>query len=391
MNKTSKEILSYFITVMKETLEKMIKEERQAYLEENAHTKANGYYLRNLNTPIGKIEGLRVARTRDGGFSSELLPYRKSYMPGFDQLIYALFYAGISTRKIGKVFEALYGMNISHTMASRLTKVAKEEIEKWKERPLEKRYPVIFVDGTYFPIKRGIVSKEVIYVILGIRKDGRREILAYDIGGEGESANMWKKLLREIKERGVEEVELMVGDGLVGLKEAIAEVYPKSKYQHCVLHAVKNTLTKVKVRDRSEIAKDLKEIYKARNKVEAINKLKMFRVKWCKKYPKIVKWWEEKADELLAFMEFPEEIRSMIYTTNSIERLFKEVKRRLKVMEVLQGEESAEKVLYVILRELNERLMSRKLKNFEAAMERYYENKHSSVLNVNVYEETQFT
>jgi len=104
-----------------------------------------------------------------------------------------------------------------------------------------------------------------------------------------------------------------------------------------------------------------------------------------------VKWWEEKADELLAFMEFPEEIRSMIYTTNSIERLFKEVKRRLKVMEVLQGEESAEKVLYVILRELNERLMSRKLKNFEAAMERYYENKHSSVLNVNVYEETQFT
>jgi len=326
MNKTSKEILSYFITVMKETLEKMIKEERQAYLEENAHTKANGYYLRNLNTPIGKIEGLRVARTRDGGFSSELLPYRKSYMPGFDQLM-----------------------------------------------------------------KRGIVSKEVIYVILGIRKDGRREILAYDIGGEGESANMWKKLLREIKERGVEEVELMVGDGLVGLKEAIAEVYPKSKYQHCVLHAVKNTLTKVKVRDRSEIAKDLKEIYKARNKVEAINKLKMLRVKWCKKYPKIVKWWEEKADELLAFMEFPEEIRSMIYTTNSIERLFKEVKRRLKVMEVLQGEESAEKVLYVILRELNERLMSRKLKNFEAAMERYYENKHSSVLNVNVYEETQFT
>jgi len=180
MNKTSKEILTHFITVMKETLEEMIKEERRAYLDENTQTKANGYYTRDLNTPIGAIKDLRVARTRDGGFSSKLLPYRKSYMPGFDQLIWALFYAGISTRKIGEVLEALYGMSISHTMASRLTEVAKEEIQQWKERRLERRYPVIFVDGTYFPMRRGFVSKEVIYVILGIREDGRREILAYN-------------------------------------------------------------------------------------------------------------------------------------------------------------------------------------------------------------------
>ena len=142
MNKTSKEILSHFITVMKETLEAMIKEGRRAYLDENSQTKANGYYLRNLNTPIGKVEGLRVARTRDGGFSSKLLPYRKSYMPGFDRLVWALFYAGISTRKIGEVLEALYGMNISHTMASRLTEIATEEIQQWKERRLDRRYPV---------------------------------------------------------------------------------------------------------------------------------------------------------------------------------------------------------------------------------------------------------
>mgnify|MGYP000636770833 CR=1 FL=1 len=125
-------------------------------------------------------------------------------------------------RKIGEVLEALYGMNISHAMASRLTEVATEEIQQWKERRLDRRYPVIFVDGTYFPMKRGIVSKEVIYVILEIREDGRREILAYDIGGEGESASVWKELLRQIKERGVE-VELIVGDGLAGLEEAIGK------------------------------------------------------------------------------------------------------------------------------------------------------------------------
>ena len=136
-------------------MEEMIKEERRAYLEKNLETKANGYYLRSLNTPIGKLEGLRVARTRDGNFNSELLPYRKSYMPGFDKLIWALFYAGISTRKIAKVLEALYSMNISHAMASRLTEVARGEIEKWKIRSLASRYPVILVEGTYFPVRRG--------------------------------------------------------------------------------------------------------------------------------------------------------------------------------------------------------------------------------------------
>ena len=146
-------------------------------------------------------------------------------------------------------------MNISHAMASRLTEVARGEIEKWKMWLLVSRYPVIFVGGTYFPVRRGFVSKEVIYVMVGIRGDGRREILAYEIGGEGESARVWKELLRQIKERGVEEVEIIVGDGLVGLKEAIAEVYSESRYQHCVMHAVRNTLVRVKVRDRSEIVR----------------------------------------------------------------------------------------------------------------------------------------
>ena len=226
---------------------------------------------------------------------------------------------------------------------------------------------MISMGGTYFPVRRGFVSKEMIYMMVGIRGDGRREILAYEIGGEGESARVWKGLLRQIKERGVEEVEIIVGDGLVGLKD------------------------RVKVRDRSEIAKDLKEIYKASSVEEAQEKLKRFADKWGKRYPGVVKWREERAYELLAFMGFSKEIRSMIYTTNSIERLFKELKRRLKAMEVLQGEESADKVVYVILRELNERYMSRKLRGFEAAMERYYENKRTFASNVSVSEETQFT
>jgi len=165
-------------------------------------------------------------------------------------------------------------MNISHAMASR------EEIEKWKRQLLVSRYPVISMGGTYFPVRRGFVSKEMIYMMVGIRGDGRRENLAYEIGGEGESARVWKELLRQIKERGVEEVEIIVGDGLVGLKD------------------------RVKVRDRSEIVKDLKEIYKASSVEEVREKLKRFADKWGKRYPGVVRWWEERAYELLAFMGF---------------------------------------------------------------------------------------
>ena len=298
-----------------------------------------------------------------------------------------MFYAGISTRKISKVLEALYNMEISHTVASRLADVAEEEINKWKNRELDSYYPVIFIDATYFPINRSGVKKEAIYVALGIRRDGRREILGYDIGGEGESANVWKEMLNNIKMRGVEEVTLIVGDGLTGLKEAIKKVYPGARYQHCIVHAVRNTLTKVRIKDRAEIAQSLREIYKSRDIEGAREALERFSERWRKKYPKIVKWWEEREEELLAYMEFPEEIRGMIYTTNQIERLFKELKRRLKVMEQLQGEKGTEKIIYVILRELNDRYMSRKLRGFEKAVEDFLESKDATLESF----QTQFT
>ena len=378
-NPYQKQILSHMLNLMKELLEKMIKQEREIYLKQHNSTKANGYYTRDLYTPIGVIEDLRVARTRDGKFNTTLLPYRKRYTVEFENLVYALFYAGISTRKISKVLEALYNMEISHTVASRLADVAEEEINKWKNRELDSYYPVIFIDATYFPINRSGVKKEAIYVALGIRRDGRREILGYDIGGEGESANVWKEMLNNIKMRGVEEVTLIVGDGLTGLKEAIKKVYPGARYQHCIVHAVRNTLTKVRIKDRAEIAQSLREIYKSRDIEGAREALERFSERWRKKYPKIVKWWEEREEELLAYMEFPEEIRRMIYTTNQIERLFKELKRRLKVMEQLQGEKGAEKIIYVILRELNDRYMSRKLRGFEKAIEDFLESKGASL------------
>lgn len=361
-----REIIALMKEMVKRALEEMMVEEREEYLRKHSETKANGYYTRELMTGLLHIDDLRVPRTRDGGFHSVFLPYRKRYTADIEEVIRALFIAGISQRKLAQVLEILYGKKLSASTISRMAEVGREEVEKWRRRPLEERYAVIYLDATYFSLRRAKIRTEPVYVAMGVREDGRKEILGWWLGGsEGESAMIWEEILGELKERGVKHVHLFVTDGLKGLKEAILKHFPSSRYQRCVLHAVRYTLARVRVCDREKIRLMLKRIYRAGGKEEARKALEDFKTKFARIYPKIVKLWEENFDDLLAFFEFPPEIRRFIYTTNQLERLFKEVKRRLKVMEILPHEENADKILYLIFFELNEKISSRKLPGFE--------------------------
>lgn len=346
----------------------MTKEEREEFLSLN-ETKANGFYTRDLGTPIGILEDLKVPRTRDGNFHSKLLPYRNHNIVELGELVQALFVSGLSTRKISRVLEVLYKMKISPQTASRMANIAVEEITQWRMRELEEYYPVVFIDATFFPVRRDKVEKEPVYVALGIRKDGRREILGYWHNAGGESSNLWSEYLGELHGRGLRDIKLVVGDGLSGLENAVKKVYPKSIFQSCILHAVKSTLLKIRVRDRALFADDLKIIYKALKRDDAKKYLGRLKAVWGSRYPKVVGMWEENFIKLTNFMEFPARIRSMIYTTNQLERLMKEIKRRLKVMEILPSESSAEKILYMILREENEKYLKRKLRGFEGAFD----------------------
>jgi len=362
-----REIIALLKEMVKKAIEEMMIEERVEYLEKHTETKGNGYYLRDLMTGVVGIEDLRVPRTRDGNFRSVLIPYRKRYTADIEEVIKALFIVGVSRRKLAEVLEILYGARLSASTISRMAVVGVEEVERWKRRPLEERYAVIFLDATYFSLRRIRISREPIYVALGVRSDGRKEILGWWFGGsEGESADLWDEILRELKERGVKGVEVFVTDGLRGLKEAIFRHFPSSRYQRCIMHAVRYTLTRVRVSDRERVAIMLKRIYRAGSREEAQEALEGFKRVLRPIYPRVVKLWEENFEDLLRFLHFPSEIRRFIYTTNQLERPFKEVKRRLKVMEMLPDEGNAEKILYLIFYDLNERLSKRKLPGFES-------------------------
>lgn len=310
---------------------------------------------------------MRVPRTREKNFKPTFLQDLKEGLFSFEELILAMYQGGCSTRDISKTLKNLFEMRYSPLSVSKIVSVVEEEVEKFKKRKIEGWYPVIYVDGVYLKIRRGSVSGEAVYVVMGISEEGYKEILSFCVSGsEGESAEVWKDILRELKERGLEKPLLFVGDGLPGLREAIKEVYPLADFQHCILHRVMASLRRVRKRDREAVAYDLRKIYKARSEAEF---LRGFKRRWMRVYPDVIRSWEERMEELISYLRYPEELRAMIYTTNVLERFFKEVKRRSKVIEVFPGQVSAEKVLYLVIKEMNERYKERRIKNFEEIIE----------------------
>jgi putative transposase len=280
----------------------------------------------------------------------------------------------MSTREIGKFIERILGNAYSPATISRITDVVKEDIEKWHTRPLHKRYSVLYLDGLYVKLRRETVEKEVIYVVLGVNEEGYREILDFFVGGQ-ESAYVWQEILQY----GVKEVLLGIFDGLPGLEEAFRAVYPKADVQRCVVHKVRSTLNRVRKKDQFEMAEDLKLIYRSPNKEIALEMFQQFQSKWSREYPREVQSWANELDVLLTFMDYPSSIRSVIYTTNAIERTIKEIRKRLKPMNSLNSLEAAEEIVYLTIQDFNEKWAGRKLRGFaeaHEALERMFEERY---------------
>ncbi len=257
--------------------------------------------------------------------------------------------------------------------------IAIEDIEEWRNRKLNSEYAVLFLDATYFPIKRDSVEKEAIYIVSGILPDGYREILGYWIPSGKERASVWSDILLELKEkRGIEKVHFIVSDDLTGIDDVIREIFPDAIHQLCINHIMRNIEKYVRVKDRQEIISNFKEIYKSKDKTEASKRFLLFIDKW-NHYPKIVKMLSNKLDLIINFLELPEKIRGYVYTNNQIERLFKEIKRRLRPMEMFQSETSGEKILYLLLREQNQRYQKRKLRYFEEEFNRWLYEKQTKI------------
>jgi transposase-like protein len=349
----------------KAIMQRLMAEERQLFLEEHPEDRGNGFYERTLLTSSGIIEDLRVPRTRSGEFYPAILPGKRRASVDLGDLVLLMFQCGISTRKIQQVLEGVYGAFYSHASIARLTQVAEEEIEAWRMRPLKRAYFSVIIDAVFLSLKRGSYKKEPVYIALGTDHEGEREILGFWVlGSEGESAQAWREILGELKERGVERVEIVVSDDLPGIEEATSSVFPGADHQLCITHAMRNSQRKVRRRDWEEVSQDLKAIYRAFSIKEAEEAFQAFQEAWKKRYPNLVRYWRENFASLTAFLKYPEQVRPYIYTTNQLERINKEIKRRTKTIEVFSSEESLISVLYLILRSENDKLSCRRLRGF---------------------------
>ena len=371
--KTVKAFEAELKAMVRNLLENLMREERAVYLETHP-TSANGYYTRDLLTLFGPLEDLKVPRVREGDFHPQILPYRKRASLELSEAILTLYAVGVSTRKISAFLEGVYGTFYSPQSISRLIEVTWEQVKAWRERPLAEEYYAVFLDGTFLSIRRGKTAKEPVYIALGIKRDGRREVLGFWLfGAEGESAHNWEEVLKDLKRRGVQRVQIFITDDLPGLEEAIKKIFPDSDWQLCVLHAVRDALNKARKKDREALAADLKKIYRAETQEEAEEALRKLRGRWGGIYPKVVERWETKAYALLAFLRHPKPIRRYLYTTNQLERLAKEVKRRTKMVEVFCGEGAVEKLLYLVLSQLDDVWGARRLRGFaEVEMGSYH-------------------
>lgn len=349
---------------MKDFMETMMLEERRQYLENSSEDKGNGFYKRGLLSSLAQIDDLNVPRTRSGDFNPAILPGRRRASFDLEELVFGMHVGGSSTRDISRFIENVYSASLGRDAISRLTDVAQETIDKWKNRNLASHYAFIFLDATFVKLRRTDVKSEPVYVAMGVLPSGEREILGFSLfGSEGESAGAWSEYLLKLQQRGVRKVDLFITDDLSGLKETTARIFPGSQHQLCMVHHVRNCLLDTRSRDKAELSEDMKKIYRADNMEAALDNFESFKKKWGVRNGKAVRRWEKNLPYLLTFLTFDPGLRRYIYTTNVLERMNKEVKRRVKVIESFSTEHSLEKTLYLIFKEENEKLKKRKMPN----------------------------
>ncbi len=327
----------------------------------NSGNSRNGNYSRSFRTEYGELN-LVIPRDRNGKFSQQTLPAYKRTNDSLETTIIQLFQKGITMSEISELIEKMYGHHYTPQTISNMTKIVSEDIIAFKERSLESRYSVIFMDATHIPLKRQTVSKEAVYIVIGIRLDGTKEVLGFSLAPT-ESAYVWKEILQDLKDRGLKEVLLVVTDGLSGINDSIHSVYPNAQFQQCCVHISRNIAHKVRVSDRQEICSDFKLVYQASSKEEANNQIRFMIDKWKKQYPRVVKLLMNPA--ILTFYNFPPSIRRTIYSTNLIEGFNKQLKKYTKRKEQFPNEESLERFLASQFNNYNQKFLCRVHKGFK--------------------------
>lgn len=338
----------------KNLFERALKAEMDEHLGYSKYGRAetensrNGNGKKSLLTESGVLE-LEVPRDRNAEFTPVLVPKRQTRIDGLDQKILSLYAKGMSISDIKMQIQELYGAEISESLISRVTDNIMDEVRSWQNRPLEAVYAIVYFDALVVKVRQDkrIINKAV-YVALGIDLSGRKDILGLWIS-ENEGAKFWLNNFTEMKNRGLKDILIACSDNLTGMSEAISAVYPQTEHQLCIVHQIRNSLTYVSYKDRKELAADLKLVYSSITEDAALAALSEFDLKWGKQYPHIAKSWQNNWQNLVVFLQYPEVIRRIIYTTNTIEGLNSQLRKVTNNKRVFPSDDSVFKTLYLTI------------------------------------------
>jgi putative transposase len=331
--------------VLEEVLEEEMSEHLKAGYRELTPTRRgerNGYYQRNLVTPAGKIERLEVPRDREGEFVTEVFERYRRMTGDVEEAVLEMYLSGISVRKIAGVTDALSRVKVGKDAVSRIASRLEEQQKEWRERPLkEKTYPYLYLDATYLKVRWGArVSSLALLACVGVDEEGFREVLAVEVAGSEKGA-AYASLLRGLIDRGLRGVRLVISDDHEGIKAAVRGELPGAEWQRCVVHFERNVLAHVPRSSMAEVAQDMKAIFKVRREKTARALAEEFVELYGKRFPKAVAVFEAGIGDALTYLHYPGSHHAKLRTTNMLERLFKEVKRRTRVVGVFPNETSA--------------------------------------------------
>jgi putative transposase len=313
-----------------------------------AQNTRNGSTPKRLITEHGEVP-IDTPRDRDGSFDPKIVRKRQRRFEGFDDKILALYSRGMSTRDIEAHIAEIYGVHVGRDLISRVTDAVMDDARAWQQRPLDDVYPVVFLDAFVLKIREGgSVQRRACYLAMGVSLDGSRDVLGMWFQ-EAEGAKFWMQVLSELRHRGVTDILICCVDGLKGFPEAIEAIFPATTVQTCIVHLIRNSLKYVPRREFAAVAKDLKPIYTAIDSDHAHQELEAFDEKWGARFPVITQAWLDSWDYVTPFLAFPPEVRRVIYTTNAIEALNRQLRKAVKTKGSFPSEDAARKLLYLAI------------------------------------------
>ena len=363
-----------FAPMLKNFIEKALETEMEVHLDESQRSKGNkrnGKGKKTIKSGVGSFD-ITTPEDRQSSFEPELVKKRQTILAdNLSEKIIGLYGLGMSYRDISSHIKEIYDTDISHTVLSQITDRIIPDIKAWQSRPLEPLYCIVWLDAMHFKVKvDGRIQHRALYNVLGVNKDGCKEILGMYIS-QSEGANFWLSVLTDLQQRGLEDILIACTDNLKGFTQAILSIYPKTQVQLCIVHQIRNSLKYIASKDQKEFMKDLKCVYRAVNKQTAEDELLLLGEKWGEKYPVVIESWERNWDQLSQYFQYTEPIRKIIYTTNAVEGFHRQVRKVTKTKGAFTSDMALLKLVYLATRNIEKKWIA-PLHNWSLTVQQLY-------------------